>query len=62
MTLNDPESHLPIASLYREFFIVFAVGDNTATDISCSHGPSAAAELLVLPSDWVTSMTTANEK
>ena len=43
VTLNDIEGQSPIASFFKWHFCT----DKTCTDIACSRGPSAVAELLV---------------
>ena len=43
VTLNDLEGQSPIASFFKWHFCT----DKTCTDIACSRGPSAVAELLV---------------
>ena len=46
MTLNDLEGHLPTAGFSTGVFRHFSVFDKISTDIACSCGPPALAELL----------------
>jgi len=47
MTLNDIEDHSLIKGFFQMASYRFEVVDKFSTDIACSRGPPAVAELLV---------------